>query len=461
MELDNSISNVYDNLALNTGLGADQLKFLTCSVAAYPLAFLLSSMPNVPLYKHLFGMTFGLIFGWINMGPQLLHLFFSSTVAYIIMHVFSPKRSAQLIYLWCMLYLSGSHIYRMMTDYMGYTLDFTGPQMLLTLKLVTMGLDYYDGTKTPEELGHYAKLMNFKRIPNLVEFYGYVFFFPGLLAGPAFNLREYLEYIDGSLFKDAPGKRMPSPFAALGKNTVVVLLVAVGLVINMKYSLYYARSNEFYEHDFIYRILYVWMAGTLSRFPYYFAWKLSEGACILAGIGYNKSENGVPRWDRATNCKILTVELAQNFREVTEGWNIRTDKWLKHYIYERVDVMPLALTFFNSALWHGFYPGYYFSFITASGIVQVARFIRRSIRAWFVEADGKTPKQTKPIYDIVCTLVTAFTLNYTMAPFVLLGFEYSVRLWSSLYFIGHVGTFIMYILSVFVIRPPKIPKKTQ
>lgn len=46
----------------------------------------------------------------------------------------------------------------------------------------------------------YAKLMSFKRLPNLLEFFGYVYFFPGFLAGPAFNYKEYSDFIDGSLF---------------------------------------------------------------------------------------------------------------------------------------------------------------------------------------------------------------------------------------------------------------------
>jgi len=239
------------------------------------------------------------------------------------------------------------------------------------------------------------------------------------------------------------------------------LLVAVGVGANMQYSLYYCRTDEFYTHSLGYRLLYVWFGALMSRFPYYFAWKLSEGSCILAGIGYSRTEKGVSKWDRATNCHVLNVELAQNFREVTDGWNIRTDKWLKHYIYERLTVSPVALTFLNSALWHGFYPGYYFSFVSASFIVQVARGIRRNIRPWFLKEDGVTPKSTKVLYDIVCTFVTGFTLNYTMAPFVLLGFDYSVRLWSSLYWIGHIGTAILFVLSNYVIRAPRYPKKVQ
>jgi len=357
-------------------------------------------------------------------------------------------------------YLSCSHIYRMNVDYMGYTLDFTGTQMLLTLKLCTMALDYYDGvTKKAEELKGYAKSMHVTKLPSLLEYYAYVYFFAGLLAGPAFNLREYLEFVNGTLFKDTPNKRMPSPWKALFLNTVSVLIVAVGVVVNMKYSLYYCRTDEFYEHGFLYRFSYVWLAATFSRFPYYFAWKLAEGSCILAGIGYYKTENGKALWTRATNCRAIELETAQNFKSVTDAWNIRTDHWLKHYIYERVSSNGLALTFLNSALWHGFYPGYYFSFLTASLMVQVARGIRRNIRPWFLK-DGEKPGPLKPLYDVICVVVTSVALNYTMGPFVVLGFEYGVRLWSSLYFCVHIGALVLFLLVTFIIRPPKVQKKT-
>lgn len=38
----------------------------------------------------------------------------------------------------------------MWTDYMGWTMDFTGPQMLLTLKLTTLAFDYNNSTKPVE-----------------------------------------------------------------------------------------------------------------------------------------------------------------------------------------------------------------------------------------------------------------------------------------------------------------------
>ncbi len=57
---------------------------------------------------------------------------------------------------------------------MGWTLDFTGPQMVLTLKLVSIAFNYHDGQlddsvlKTAEQ-----KQKRIKAVPSLLEFYGY------------------------------------------------------------------------------------------------------------------------------------------------------------------------------------------------------------------------------------------------------------------------------------------------
>lgn len=90
----------------------------------------------------------------------------------------------------------------MATDWMGYHLDFTGPQMLITIKLSTFAFDIYDGMKgNGKELSEYQKKMCLERIPTPLEYYGYIYFFAGFLSGPAFNLKEYLSFIDMSMFK--------------------------------------------------------------------------------------------------------------------------------------------------------------------------------------------------------------------------------------------------------------------
>jgi len=330
--------------------------------------------------------------------------------------------------------------------------------MLLTIKLTTFAFDYYDGSLPQEKSSSYQKQMRIEKLPSLLEFYAYVYFFAGFLAGPALNFKEYLNFVDMSVFKTAPGEKMPSAIKPALIKIFHTFIVGAFVQLGIIYPLLYCRTDQFVNHpSFFYKIGYIWMAASLCRFPYYFAWFLSEGSCILCGIGftsYDKEKGSV--WNRATNVKLLDLEFAQNFKGVTEGWNIRTDKWLKHYIYLRVPVAPVPMTFLASAFWHGFYPGYYLSFMSAALVIELARVIRRNIRPWFlkdVEKDIHGPY--KSTYDFICVIATSFTLNYIMTPFILLGFNYSINAWLSVYFCGHIAIVIAFVIATF------FPKKRK
>lgn len=58
-----------------------------------------------------------------------------------------------------------------------------------------------------------------------------------------------------------------------------------------------------------------------------------------------------------------------------------TNKWLRMIVYDRVpdmrskDTVRTILTFALSALWHGFYPGYYVTFATGALVVMSARMV--------------------------------------------------------------------------------------
>jgi hypothetical protein len=43
-------------------------------------------------------------------------------------------------------YMTGSHLYRMYVSYMSGIFDFTGTQMVLTMKLTSFAYNLYDGT---------------------------------------------------------------------------------------------------------------------------------------------------------------------------------------------------------------------------------------------------------------------------------------------------------------------------
>jgi lysophospholipid acyltransferase len=101
-----------------------------------------------------------------------------------------------------MAYLTMCHVYSMYTDYMNEKFDFLRTQMVITMKLTSFAYNYYDGTYDKEkvfsnnhenksEQRQYAEKRKYAitSLPSFLEFFGYVYCFPTVLVGPAFEYK--------------------------------------------------------------------------------------------------------------------------------------------------------------------------------------------------------------------------------------------------------------------------------
>ena len=215
------------------------------------------------------------------------------------------------------------------------------------------------------------------------------------MAGPAFDYCDYSRYITLTMFSLPPGTD-PSKAPPTRKKrkiprsgtpaTIKAIIGSIWVFAFLKFSGWYNTelllSDKFLEYEFIRRVWNLYMLGITTRMKYYGVWSLSEGACILSGIGYNgiDSTTGRAKWDRLTNIRPLEVELAQNTRAYLGGWNMNTNAWLRNYMYLRVTpkgkkpgFRATLATFVTSAFWHGFYPGYYLTFVLASLLQTIAK----------------------------------------------------------------------------------------
>jgi len=136
-------------------LTIDKTKYVFCLLLCYPLAAFFRLLPNVPVLKHVVGIVIGTWFGYFTIGYQILHSFISSTIVYLIVRFAPLSVARKIVFVFSMAYIMISHIYRMYVDYMGWTLDFTGIQMLLTMKHIMFAFDVYDGT-LPESVCRYV-----------------------------------------------------------------------------------------------------------------------------------------------------------------------------------------------------------------------------------------------------------------------------------------------------------------
>ena len=172
-------------------------------------------------------------------------------------------------------------------------------------------------------------------------------------------------------------------------GTPATIKAAFGLVwifaflkLGSMYNVAFVLGDEYMSYGFLRRVWVLQMLGFTARLKYYGVWSLTEGACILSGLGYKgvDPKTGRVDWTRLQNVNPLGIELAQNSRGYLENWNMNTNNWLRNYVYLRVTpkgkkpgFRASLATFTTSAFWHGFYPGYYLTFILAAFIQTVAK----------------------------------------------------------------------------------------
>jgi lysophospholipid acyltransferase len=113
----------------------------------------------------------------------------------------------------------------------------------------------------------------------------------------------------------------------------------------------------FLDMTLLKKLWYVTISGLVVRAKFHAAWKISESAALISGIGYGIDEHGNDRFDYAENVSILGVETGENVKSMMDSWNKFTANWLRRYVYVRVSnpSLKLFMTFFVSAFWHGFY----------------------------------------------------------------------------------------------------------
>ena len=378
-------------------------------------------------------------------------------------------------------HMSVSHIARQRANN-PRSVDVTGAQMVMVMKLSAFAWNVADGVLPEEYLSDFQKDRRLTELPSLLDYAGFVFFFPSLLVGPAFDFAEYRRWLDTSMF-DVPANIDPSKrprtrkkrrIPRSGTPAVLKLLTALVWIFSfLKLSAYFPPqhllSDKYMTYGFLRRLLVLHLVGFTARTKYYGVWTLSEGACILAGLGYNGVDpvTGKVSWNRLQNINPWGVETAQNTRAYLDNWNINTSKWLRNYVYLRVTprgkkpgFRASLATFTTSAFWHGFYPGYYMAFVLASFIQTVAKStstssispfsevhvltcadLRRHFRPFFLHPTTQQPLPSKRYYDLASWLTTQLTFSFAAAPFMLLGFNDSLIAWKRVYFYAIVGTF--------------------
>jgi len=444
---------VVDYVTTMSGLAPDRARYLICMLGSYPLALIFSTLLSParvsPTLRHLFQLTVGLAFCVFCFRLQVLLLLLDTGVCYLLL-LLSPARLVHLaVFWWAIIFMSVSHIYRMYTDYNGYTLDFTGPTMIITMKVTSLACSVYDGTHRKEEdLNNDQKVLAIRRTPSLIEYLSYTFCFTSILSGPTFNLHDYLNFINGT--NSEQGKPTPSGYLpAFMKFLTAAFFITWTFVIPANWEPFFDPEWRA-SHSYFYVIGYLYLICFITRCNYYFAWILADSVSNLSGFGFNGyDEEGSAKWDKITNVNPLKCEWSSSLKVLTDNWNIGTAFWLRRVCYERSIYAPTAMTYFLSATWHGFYPGYYGCFMSMTLFLFTSRKLRRVVREKF---QGST--SMKMFYDLLTTVCSLLLINYASMQLCFLSFERNYVLYRYFYCLPHIVCLFLYVFC-----PSPKPKK--
>ncbi|XP_069814036.1 lysophospholipid acyltransferase 1 isoform X2 [Dendropsophus ebraccatus] len=334
------------------------------------------------------------------------------------------------------------------------TTDFSGPLMIVTQKITTLAFQLHDGMcKNPDMLSKQQLQDSIKRKPTFLEYISYHLNFMSILAGPCSNFNEYVGFIEGqhlrSKLLEVKGKKCtlftdPSPNKAVIRKLITCAVSLIFfLTVSKAFPLTYMLEDKFIdESPLLWKLIYLYISTMSCKPKYYFAWTLADAVNNAAGYGFNGiDKDGNFRWDLINNLNIMNIELASSFKMYIDNWNIQTAVWLKRVCYDRAPKYRTGLTFLLSAVWHGVYPGYYYTFLTGVPVMWVARRMRNIFRHYFISS-----KLTKIFYDIITWIVTQLAISYTVAPFFLLATGPTIKLYKSLYFYFHIVILILLIL---------------
>ncbi|XP_077978891.1 membrane-bound glycerophospholipid O-acyltransferase 2-like [Glandiceps talaboti] len=255
--------------------------------------------------------------------------------------------------------------------------------MIMTMKITSVAFGLHDWSSVDCSKQHpKQRLVAIRRFPSILEYYSYIFNFQTFLIGPFCFFTDYIDFVEGKhlvpyKIKTKDGKeviisREPSVMGALFEKIVICVLTGTNAaVFGSSYTPRGNISDKVLNSSPLYRVVYLALCMVLTIFRYVFAFTISDLVCNASGFGFNGyDEYGKPRWD------LLATDLNVNIA----NWNISTLRWLKYACYYRVPYHKDKLTTFLSAVWHGFYPGYYWTlFLNMVMFTSTSKRVHQSV----------------------------------------------------------------------------------
>lgn len=434
--------SILENVADYLGAPEPALRLLLSILIGYPLVLLHRNTLwcKDPTLQHLYFACSGISIAIFNYGSNIIHSAVCTLVAWLGLVVMGGTVTSVLFsFVFQMSYLLAGYYY---TGTDTYDIKWSMPHCVLTLRLIALTYDVYDGKKDPAKLSKDQVKTALPHVPSLLEVAGHTYFPASFMVGPQFSMRRYQDFIKGTLVGcDLPACVTPGLLrGSLGIFYLIVYQIGIGYFPDE-----YINSPAYNELPFWQRHFVVGIWAKVTLYKYISCWLIAEGVCIMSGLAYNgrNPSDGKPLWDGCRNVHCLLLETCTEFGHIIQSFNVNTNAFVAQYIYKRLRFLNNkylsqigALVFL--AVWHGLHSGYYACFFMEFVVMKfekdLAAMVNRYPRLVMLLNAGPL----KYVKLFVLKLYVVIFMGYCLGPFVLLKLHNWWRFWKSLYFSGHL-----------------------
>ena len=304
------------------------------------------------------------------------------------------------------------------------------------------------------------------------DFMAYGYCYIGLLTGPFYTYKTFKDMLNDS-------DRTSTFWLSIKNLKLLPFLAVVYLLLKDRFPLENLKKEEFFVSSFTYSFCVMTFTAMWFRWRFYIGWLLAESSCISCGLGAYPDESepkpgagptkpipidrkpGLdptgsyaaspkpPNFKTVYNIKIFEVELGTSMKEIMRDWNMTVQWWISTYVYKRLPFksyyLKLVITLSVSAFWHGIHPGYYLSFLSATLMVFAQSNINKFINLYM-------NANTRYVYDWLAWFCLFRYIEYIAVPFMLLEFRLVWRIWSKMYFFGHLLVFCAMVIPLLIGR---------
>eukprot|EP00825_Cyclidium_porcatum_P005211 TRINITY_DN124_c0_g1_i1.p1 TRINITY_DN124_c0_g1~~TRINITY_DN124_c0_g1_i1.p1 ORF type:complete len:421 (+),score=55.32 TRINITY_DN124_c0_g1_i1:43-1305(+) len=375
------IDRLVEQLSKQIGLPSDQLLLIATILTTIPFGFIFQFIKN-PFQRHLSSTLFGFFLQYLIFRQAMISNILQTIIVYILISVFKEK-CGKIVFIESFVFLGIHQIYFIITSYGGYNMDITTILLMNMCKFTSIAFNVVDGQRNQEELSEFQKKCKLTQVPKFFDYFSYIYFFGSSIMGPSFDYADYVAFIN----REKQYANMPfSGMQTLKHFLQFVLFSLVYVGLSPIFPMSAIIDPDFKKFNLLYKLVYLQIATTIYRFKYYSGLTIAQVGICSTGITYN-GQNAAKQhlWNNIESIDPVSCELDDDIRKKIASWNISVQKWLRRYIYERVcsekelktnkkkaERAQMA-TMMASALWHGYYPGYYICFFQLSIAVSFCK----------------------------------------------------------------------------------------